>query len=231
MQLRIVSYNVRSLRDDAQAVAALIRCLDVDVALIQEAPRFLRWRSKLAGLAHDSGLVYVTGGRTAAAMAVLCSMEVKVLATRQILLPKRRWRHQRGIAAAVLELAGQRFGVASIHLGLDPAERVSHAARIEHELTGIDAELAWVVGGDINELPSGPAWTRMSIGRLDTWLNAERRLEELTYSALNPQRRIDAIMCDPRFVVQEAGVPHGTDLDELMRRGSDHRPVLAQLGL
>ena len=63
--LRVLSYNVRSLRDDADAVASVIRSCEPDVVCIQEAPRFLRWRSKCAALARTSGMFVVTGGRPA----------------------------------------------------------------------------------------------------------------------------------------------------------------------
>jgi endonuclease/exonuclease/phosphatase family metal-dependent hydrolase len=43
--LRLLSYNVRSLRDDASAVARVIRAAEPDLVCIQEAPRLFRWRS------------------------------------------------------------------------------------------------------------------------------------------------------------------------------------------
>ena len=48
--VRIMSYNIRSLRDDRAAVVRVIRDVDPDVVCIQEAPRFFRWRAKCARL-------------------------------------------------------------------------------------------------------------------------------------------------------------------------------------
>ncbi|HEY2985649.1 MAG TPA: hypothetical protein VGJ38_15950, partial [Jatrophihabitantaceae bacterium] len=61
--LRLLCYNVRSLRDDEDAVARVIRGCEAHVVCVQEAPRFARWRSKNAALARRSGLVVVGGGR------------------------------------------------------------------------------------------------------------------------------------------------------------------------
>ncbi len=63
--LRLLTYNVRSMRDDRAAVARVIRSAEPDVVCVQEAPRFLRWRSTCAALARTSGLVVVGGGRPA----------------------------------------------------------------------------------------------------------------------------------------------------------------------
>lgn len=53
----VVSYNLRSLRDSRTASAALTGALGADLALLQETPRFLRWRSRLAGWARRAGLL------------------------------------------------------------------------------------------------------------------------------------------------------------------------------
>src|ERR1700722_15875969 len=103
-ELRVLSYNVRSLRDDAQAVSTVIRSCNPDVVCVQEAPRFLRWRSKCAALARESGLVVVTGGRPAGAMLLLAALQVRVLEVADVLLSRKRGLHQRGVALATLEL-------------------------------------------------------------------------------------------------------------------------------
>ena len=54
--VRVMSYNIRSLRDDSAAVVRVIRAADPDVVCVQEAPRFLFWRRKCARLARDVGM-------------------------------------------------------------------------------------------------------------------------------------------------------------------------------
>lgn len=228
MTLRVISYNVRSLRDDSPAVAEVIRQTSADVALIQEAPRFLRWRSKAAALANGANMVYVTGGRTAGAMLVMSTLEVVVVEARQVLLPKTFPLHQRGLAMAILEKQGQRFAVASFHLGLRAEERRHHAELIVAECAAVSATVPWVIGGDLNEEEGDPAWQTLAASRLDVWRAAREPTGRFTSPAPNPVRRIDAIFCDPAFEVVTGGVPTG--MDDLIARASDHRPVLAELG-
>jgi hypothetical protein len=43
--VRVLGYNIRSMRDDEDALARVIRACAPDVVLVQEAPRFFRWRT------------------------------------------------------------------------------------------------------------------------------------------------------------------------------------------
>jgi endonuclease/exonuclease/phosphatase family metal-dependent hydrolase len=224
--VRVLAYNVRSLRDDVDALVSLIRAVDPDVLLMQEAPRFLGWKASLARFAHRCGLVVVTGGRVAGAMAVLARLDVRVVSTHDELLPKTPRLHQRGIAAAVVEVAGQRVGVASIHLGLRADERLRHAAEINRRLLTIDPAMPWVIGGDLNEPPGSPAWKVIADGRQDGLLVAQQPLGELTYSSTEPVRRIDAIFVPSDWSVRTAGVPETHQA--LISTASDHRPVLLE---
>src|SRR5205823_12665874 len=101
------------LHDALPIFAAVIRACDADVVCIQEAPRFLRWRSKCAALARDSGMFVVTGGRTAGAMLLLARVGVDVDASYDVLLQKTPRLHQRGLAVGVVRVNGERFAVAS----------------------------------------------------------------------------------------------------------------------
>lgn len=227
MTLRVASYNVRSLRDDAAAVSEVLATLELDVALIQEAPRFLHSKTKLARMAHDADLYYVCGGRSAAAIAILCSMAVTVVETHEVKLPKTRGYHQRGLAGAILNVRGVDLAFASIHLGLSREERARNVDAILPALRRF-GDVPLIIGGDLNELAGDPSWNRVADGRQDTWLVAEQSLGEDTYSSIAPVRRIDAIFCPPAFRVLTAGVPE--DLDAaLLVRATDHRPVIAHL--
>ena len=223
-QLRVLSYNVRSLRDDAQAVSTVIRACDPDVVCIQEAPRFLRWRSKCAALARESGLVVVTGGRPAAAMLVLVALRVRVLDAADILLSRKRGLHQRGIALATLEINNASFAVASVHLDLDAAERRRHVDEIIDRTSKVAAPL--IVAGDINEEPHAPAWRALAERYTDAYA-ASASGGEFTYSAVDPVRRIDGIFVDPSIEVVSCGVPDVPGIE----RASDHRPLLAVVRL
>lgn len=226
LTVRVLSYNVRSLRDDSRAVARVIRSCDPDVVCVQEAPRFLRWRSKCARLARESGLLFVTGGRPAGAMVLLASVRTRVVHHEDVLLPKTRRLHQRGLAIAVFDVAGARFGVASMHLGLDPTERVRHAREITARLAALPAPYA-IVAGDLNETAGGAAWKEFTARFQDGYAVAPYG-GAATMSARDPRRRIDAVFVDREVEVVRCGVPPATEGADL-RRASDHLPVLAEL--
>ncbi|MDT4998882.1 MAG: hypothetical protein QOK12_987, partial [Mycobacterium sp.] len=110
--LRLLSYNIRSMRDDRAALVRVIRSADAHVVCVQEAPRLLRWRSTCAALARTSGLVVVGGGRPAGANLIMSTLSVDVTKTVDVLFSKDPGLHQRGTAIAVLRLQGVTFAVA-----------------------------------------------------------------------------------------------------------------------
>jgi len=221
-ELRILSYNIRSLRDDRRAVARVIAASTPDVVCVQEAPRFLGGRRRCRELARESGLKILTGGRPAAAMLLLGRPDLPVLATRDVRLTKAPRLHQRGLAIAVVEALGIRLTVASMHLDLDAGERRRHAAELLAVLDDFADPL--VLAGDVNEEPGDPAWSLLT-GRLqDAYAVAPVGAPE-TSSALRPTRRIDGIFVDAALRVVSCGVLEHPELT----RASDHRPVLAVL--
>lgn len=224
--LRVLTYNVRSLRDDKHAVARVIADQQPHVVCVQEAPRFLRWRSKCAALARESGLVVVTGGRTAGAMLLLCALSVDVEARYDVLLARKPGLHQRGLAVGVLRYRGVRFAVASMHLDLDPAERRRHVDEVFGRLDRLAPGVPLILAGDVNEEPGDPAWAAIESRLVDAYAAAPAGPAE-TFSAANPHKRIDAVFTDPRLpVVACRAVEHPEAV-----AASDHRPVLAELRL
>jgi endonuclease/exonuclease/phosphatase family metal-dependent hydrolase len=224
--VRLLSYNVRSLRDDKMAVAAVIRACEPDVVCIQEAPRFFRWRTKCSELARKSGLFVVTGGRTAGAMLLLARIGVDVEAKHDVLLSKRPKLHQRGLAVGVLRVNGARVAVASMHLDLDAAERRKHVDEVFTHMDRLSAGAPIILAGDVNETPGEPAWQALTARLTDAYVAAPSG-EEFTYSARNPNRRIDGIFVDPTITVLSCGVPDVPGVEQ----ASDHRPLLAELRL
>ncbi|MGV9853266.1 endonuclease/exonuclease/phosphatase family protein [Streptomyces sp. NPDC003442] len=104
--VRVLSYNIRSMRDDREALARVIRACAPDVVCVQEAPRFFRWRKAAAWLARETGLVYTTGGATAAGPMILTSLRAHVERAEDTLLPRVPGLHRRGFATAVLRFGG-----------------------------------------------------------------------------------------------------------------------------
>ncbi|MEU8033811.1 endonuclease/exonuclease/phosphatase family protein [Streptomyces sp. NPDC049099] len=227
--IRVLSYNIRSMRDDTRALARVITACAPDLVLIQEAPRFFRWRKKLARLAKATGQAILTGGATAAGPAILCSLRATVERTEDVLLPLTPGLHRRGLATAVIRFGGARLGVISCHLSLDDKERYEQAALLLEHLAGLGVEHA-VVGGDLNEGPDGPAFRLVSASLRDCRAVAPWGGEE-TWPHSEPPERIDAVFATKDIEVLGCGVPldqpgvTGADL----KAATDHLPVLAAL--
>lgn len=229
--VKVLSYNIRSMRDDTDALARVIKACEPDLVLIQEAPRFFRWRKKLARLASATGLVVLTGGGSAAGPAILCNLRATVERTEDVLLPLTPGEHRRGFATAVVRIGGARLGVLSCHLSLQKDERYDQAGMLLDRLAGMGVEHA-VAGGDLNERPTGPAFTRIADSLQDCRAISPTGAEH-TWTHTEPHRRIDAIFATKGIEVVGCGVPvdlpgiTGTDL----RAATDHLPVLATLNI
>ena len=223
--LRVLTYNVRSMRDDTQALASVIRACRPDVVCVQEAPRFLRWRSKAAAMARTSGLVVLTGGRPAGAMLLLARLGVDVHSTRDLLLSRTSGLHQRGLAVAEVTVSGHRYVVASMHLGLRADERARHVDEVFDALSVYEAPV--VLAGDVNERPGEPVWSLLAERYQDSWAAAggDESGAGSTFRSDAPYQRIDGVFADRRLSVVSCEVP---SLPEVTR-ASDHRPVLAVL--
>ncbi|MFF4271727.1 endonuclease/exonuclease/phosphatase family protein [Streptomyces sp. NPDC001536] len=227
--VRVLSYNIRSMRDDTDALARIIRACAPDLVLVQEAPRFFRWRKKLARLARAADLVILTGGATAAGPAILCNLRTTVERTEDVLLPLTPGQHRRGFATAVVRIGGARLGVLSCHLSLRKDERYEQGGMLLDRLAGLGVEHA-IAGGDLNERPGGRTFTRLSDTLQDCWATAPDGAEH-TWTRTEPHRRIDAIFATKGIEVLGCGVP--LDLPGItepdLRAATDHLPVLAAL--
>ncbi|MGW6707142.1 endonuclease/exonuclease/phosphatase family protein [Streptomyces sp. NPDC054956] len=229
--IRVLSYNVRSLRDDEEALARVIRACAPDLVFVQEAPRFFRWRKHAARLAKKSGLVVLSGGATAAGPLLLCSLRAFVEGTRDVLLPLTPGLHRRGFATAVVRFGGVRMGVLSAHLSLDGPERLAQSGLLLEALDGMDVPYA-IAAGDINEGPSGPAFQRLAAALQDCRAVAPWGGEH-TWVRSEPPRRIDAIFASEGVEVLACGVPAGLPGVSAadLAAATDHLPVLAALRL
>src|SRR5947209_2254160 len=190
-EIRLLTYNIRALRDDADAVSEVIRALSPDVVCVQEAPRFLRWRSKRAAVARKAGLVVTTANRPGGLM-LMTSLRAKVVSTHFVQLSKRSELHQRAVCAAVLEIDGVPWRIASVHMSLSDEERQTHLAEVWAALDAAGSDGPLVVAGDINEEPGGPVWSELSTRLVDAWALTSTG-SGLTYSASSPHKRIDGI--------------------------------------
>jgi endonuclease/exonuclease/phosphatase family metal-dependent hydrolase len=227
VDLRVLTYNVRSMRDDRDALGRVIRSAEPDVVLVQESPRFLRWRSLCAELARRSNLVVVSGGRYAGSNLILSTLGVDVVSTADVLFTRDPRLHRRGTAIAVLTKSGSRFAVAGTHLDLVEAPRVRHIDELEEALaTHVPDDVPVIVAGDVNDVPGSRAWAAMTRHRVDAFATAGAG-SALTAPVTAPRKTIDGLFVDPRITIRSARVLDSADIS----RASDHRPVLAELKL
>jgi endonuclease/exonuclease/phosphatase family metal-dependent hydrolase len=219
-ELRLLSYNVHGLRDDQYALHGLVRDLDPDVMCVQEAPKYLRWRSRVAALARECGLFYVSGGGTTGGTALLVHLRVAVERRAELALSSRFGWPDRGVAAAVIRVRGARLGVASLHLPLVGSARLGQARRAL-EVLRLGGASTLLAAGDLNERPSGAVWSYLH----------QQGLRDLghssgpTYPAIHPDRRIDGAFATSDVEVLDFRVVD----DPRVRRASDHRPLLVTL--
>ncbi|NUK49502.1 endonuclease/exonuclease/phosphatase family protein [Streptomyces lunaelactis] len=227
--VRVLSYNIRSMRDDEDALARVIRACEPDLVFVQEAPRFFRWRKHAARLAAKSELVVLTGGATATGPLLLCSLRATVERTEDVLLPLTPGLHRRGFATAGVRIGGARVGVLSCHLSPQSNERYAQAGMLLDRLAAMDVPYA-ITAGDLNDRPTGRSFRRLSEQLQDCWAVAPWG-GEYTSTPDDPHQRIDAIFATKGIEVLGCGVP--LDLPGItrsdVRAATDHLPVLAAL--
>lgn len=226
--LRVLSYNVRALRDDRRAVAEIVRAARPDVVCFQEAPVGPLWRERCSRLAREADLLYVGGGRTAVGNMIAVAAKVDVHGSFDGVLSRTPKLPRRGFSSALLSLGGVRFGVVGVHAGLSAAERPRHAgevAQLADRLRSAGA-VGVVVAGDLNSAPGGRQWSALTATFADAYAVAPGG-GELTFPALAPTHRIDAVLVQPPIEVISAGAFDHPAVE----RASDHRPVLAVLRL
>lgn len=239
--LRVLSYNLKSLRLDRAAAGRVVRAVDPDLAAVQEGPGRFRWRSPAARLAREAGLLWLGGGGPPAGRNLLLGrMRVDTLLTWSQRFPTALTAPVRGIAAGVFRVAGRPVGVAGVHLPLDPAERLRYVALLEVVLEQLRARAgAVVVAGDLNETPGQPVWERLEeLGLTDaaTTPVEPSSAPEPTFPARRSDRRLDTVWVSGAVEVVAAGVPGrrlrvpGVHADDLVV-ASDHLPFVADLRL
>ncbi|WP_246456193.1 endonuclease/exonuclease/phosphatase family protein [Nocardioides mesophilus] len=201
-----------------------MRNLDVDVMLVNEAPKNpVVWKRRCVACADRWGLRMVTGGRPAGSNLILTAPSVVVESAASKRVRQPLFQPRRGIAWAQLRTGGRLFGVVSCHLSLDPRRRLHEATQVLAAAQRLRGPV--IIGGDLNEPPSGPAWQRLRAGGFVD--HGDRSW--LTFPADEPTKRIDALLVRGAAQVIHHGHPGVSPA--LLARGSDHRPVVLEVEL
>lgn len=224
--VRILCYNVRSLRDDVDALVRVIRSVAPDVLIVQEAPRFLRWRSKCAALARRSGLVVVAGGRVTGANVVFSTLACDVLDVREVAFSPYRNLHRRGAVMALLRKGDATFAVAGTHLDLIEVPRLTHLEELRHAALGIvPPEAPFVLAGDFNAVLGSATWSKAAEFGADAWAESGEG-DGFTYPSRAAERRIDGVFVSRATVTRIATIDSPD-----VHIASDHRPIVVELDL
>lgn len=220
--ITLVGYNVYGARYRSPLIAA-VEALAPDVLVVNETPKLpLLWRWQCDRLAHAWGMRRAGGGRDAGSNMICVSPRVDVLWTSARRLPQPRFKPRRGIVAAQCAVDGVEFGVVGVHLSLLPRSRPREAKEAVVDAGKLSGPL--LLCGDLNEGPDKPAWQVFrDVGLVDL-----ADASAVTSPAAAPVNRIDAVLVRGAAVLDHV-VP---DLpDGLLRRASDHLPVLARVAL
>jgi endonuclease/exonuclease/phosphatase family metal-dependent hydrolase len=217
-----MTYNIWMGGRRAPALRDCVREVCPDVLLVNESPKTpLVWRRRCRRRCEEWGMRYVAGGRDAGSNMIVVGDGVEVTSVFVMTVRQPLFQPRRGIAAAQLRVRGVPVGVVSCHLSLDGGRRVAEIERVVEVAGRLHGTV--LIGGDLNEKPGGPCWRRLeAAGYVD---HGSR--DWLTFPAVNPVKRIDALVVRGDAAVAHHGDP-GVDA-QLQAWASDHRAVLAVL--
>ncbi|GGK69388.1 endonuclease/exonuclease/phosphatase family protein [Ornithinimicrobium pekingense] len=223
--LRVATYNLRGLKDDAHAAAAVVRAIAPDVLLLQEVPRYPGSDYAISAFARQAGMLWSGRTRLVSGTSLMTSLRVLASDSQDRRLRVGLRENPRSYTVARVSAPGRpTVTVVSVHLPLKGEQRVDHVGTVLRELSedlGLPTGAPLVIGGDLNEDSAGPAW-----GLVAAEL-AEVSDDRPSFPAASPQRRIDAVFARGH---QEA-VPGDPALLEGMElaAASDHVPVWVDL--
>lgn len=219
MRLRAMAYNVHGFRAGTAGIAAAVAAEQPDVVLLNETG-YLGFRLRRFARRMEMQWAAGTGLFRPIPNAVLVRSPWRLVRHEVVIFPRSRKTVRRGLVVAVAGRAGQRLGLAALHLGLSGRERVEHARLLTDLLAG---QRPMILGGDLNEEPDGPAasWIRERY-----WDTAGGQDAALTFPGLDPRARIDYLYVSEGVTVEQTWVG-----GESFVRLSDHLPVLADLSV
>jgi endonuclease/exonuclease/phosphatase family metal-dependent hydrolase len=224
VRVRVMTYNIYLGGRRGRALHEVVRGVGPDVVLVNECPKKpLVWKVQCQRLADGWGMRFAGGGRPAGSNMITVSPHVSVESVRTEILQQPLFQPRRGVVSAQLLIRGRRLGVVSCHLGLQREQRALDVERVVEAANRLRGPV--VLGGDLNELPGGPSWTRLrEAGFVDDGSDAW-----MTFPSHFPKKRIDALLARGPVTVRHHGDPDQPH--RALAVASDHLPVLAVVEL
>ncbi len=207
--IRVATWNVRGFRAGVDTVADAIRAHGPDVLLVQESGLRRRLHALGAALGMAVAADPLSFPRRRIENAVLVRPPLRIGSHRLVRFAGGSVLYPRG--AQIADLGG--FSAISIHLGLRGPERGRHIRQLLTLLEGSSGR--FVLGGDMNALPSDPGPSAIRTRAMDCW-KAVGEGDGATFPAHAPIARIDHLFAGPAVQPRRAWTVGGTVSDHLM---------------
>lgn len=223
--LRVATYNLRGLKDDALVAAEVVRAIDPDVLLLQEVPRHLGSGRVIRRFAWETGLRWTGRTRRLSGTGLMTHPRVGATRSRDTKLRVGMRENPRSYSVAHVRPAGGPWvSAVSVHLSLRGDQRVEHITTVLQEIEDdrtVPERGGLVIGGDLNENHEGRAW------RIITGSLAEVSDDRPTFPSAHPRSRIDALFARGHQHVAQGDTTLLDGLD--LAAATDHVPLWVDL--
>jgi endonuclease/exonuclease/phosphatase family metal-dependent hydrolase len=229
--LKVASYNIRkSLGTDRQRrpdrIMGILAEINTDVVALQEVDR--RFGARVSTLSaeaivdHTAYLPVRFGIREQSlgwhGNAILVRKGIEVVNQQRVEIPAFE---PRGAVLADLKVGGSLVRIVGMHLGLIGSSRLKQAQAIVAYLEKLEGKVPTVIMGDLNQwAPDGGCLAQFA--RHHQVIAPGR-----SFHSRRPMLELDRIITSRDIGLDTAGVHHSA----LLRLGSDHLPVWANLHL
>lgn len=233
MELTFATYNIHKAvgidrRRDPERIVSVLREVDADVIVLQEADRRFGTRASVlprAVLDDTPWKVVPVATRPRSigwhGNAILVRRTIVTEFSRALDLPMME---PRGAVMAVLNAQGERFCIAGMHLDLSGLRRRAQLGSVVDATDRLAPFLPTVLAGDFNQ------WG-LSTGAMRILGKGKHGWQPLSpgssYPSSRPIARLDRIVADRHWQCLDVGVHHSA----LASQASDHLPVWARLQL
>jgi endonuclease/exonuclease/phosphatase family metal-dependent hydrolase len=244
-QLRVASFNIRTSRGAdghnrwrrrRDVCIAAIRGFSAEVVGLQEVrPNQLEdlHRAFPAGTLVGAGRDADGGGEHASVMVapdgwVVESSETRWLSSTPMRPGSRGWDADvtRVVTLARLRQGSTRLGVANTHFDHRGSVARERSAGLIGRWLGEETERAWIVLGDLNDVPGSPPLRVLADAGYTDALAPDVGGTEHAFTGATDRTRIDYVLVGPGVQVSTAWISHDRPQGQLP---SDHWPVLADL--